>query len=461
MLLSVAIIVKNEEQLIERCCRCVSQFADEIVIVDTGSTDRTKELAAAFPKVKLFDSDFFTKETHYGDFSFSVAKNEAIARCTGDWAIWWDADDFIDEAGGASIRKIAAENVGASLYTFTISYGGLRFEHCRLFKNGYGIKFDENYSCHEFLGTGGHPLYHRRDIVIQHLPGKKEVASNPRNTAILEKDYFERGRQDPRNTFYLANSYRECGRLDDAVKFYDKYLEIAWWVEEMFFARLYKANTLIQQGKLVDGRNAALDCIKQDYRFAEPYMLLGEICFSQQDYARAIRWFQLALSTPYPTDARLFVNEAAYESHPTQRIDDCRKAMAGGVALPAQEELPKTAPPQGPETRKYLLPTERQEAIEALSALASCASENVHIEVCPADEWQKELVDAAKDVSVAGDTDNAMALELPDNLGSRHVIDWYCRSAGFLPKKWSVVDLDENKAPKGAVEIIRRITNAS
>jgi len=227
MTISVAIIMKNEESVIQRCLDCVSLFADEIVVYDTGSTDRSKEIVGKHPKARLFDSEFFDKDTHISDFEFGVAKNEPIRKCTGGWVIWWDADDFIDEENAKKIREIAENERRVSLYSFTVTYGGMTFEHCRMFSNGHKIFFDEDHACHEYLNTLGNPHFQRRDVIIQHLPGKKGIPSAERNVAILEKDYFQRGRNDQRTLFYLASAYRETGRFEDGVEFYDKYLEIS------------------------------------------------------------------------------------------------------------------------------------------------------------------------------------------------------------------------------------------
>ena len=151
MLISAAIIVKNEEEVIERCLACVSLFADEIVVVDTGSTDKTKEIVAKNPKVKLFDSDHFGSWTHFSEFSFSIAKNEAVRKCTGKWICWWDADDFVDEENAAKIRKLAEDHDEVCLFSFNVKYGPLSFEHCRMFRSGHDIKFDEAHSVHEYL----------------------------------------------------------------------------------------------------------------------------------------------------------------------------------------------------------------------------------------------------------------------------------------------------------------------
>ena len=187
MTISIAIIMKDEARIIGRCLTCVSMLADEIILVDTGSTDKSKELAAKFPKVKLFDSELFNKDTHYSDFEFGKAKNEAIRRCTGDWVIWWDADDVISRSSILKIQEIAKNEKRACLYAFQVLSGTMRFEHVRMFTNGKGILFDENHACHEFLNTNNHPLILRPDIEIQHLPEQRAVSSQERNLAIIEE----------------------------------------------------------------------------------------------------------------------------------------------------------------------------------------------------------------------------------------------------------------------------------
>jgi len=83
-LLSVAIITKNEERNLARTLASVS-FADEIVVVDSNSTDRTVEIA------KIYNARIFSREWP----GFAAQKNFAIQQCTGDWILSLDADEEV------------------------------------------------------------------------------------------------------------------------------------------------------------------------------------------------------------------------------------------------------------------------------------------------------------------------------------------------------------------------------
>ena len=86
--ISVCMIVKDEERVLERCLKCAAPFADEIVIVDTGSSDRTKEIALRYTD-KVYDFKWID--------DFSAARNHAYSLCTGDYVYMADADEVIDE----------------------------------------------------------------------------------------------------------------------------------------------------------------------------------------------------------------------------------------------------------------------------------------------------------------------------------------------------------------------------
>lgn len=86
MEISVCMIVKNEEDVLARCLNCVKQFADEIIIVDTGSKDQTKTIARTFT-TNVFDFAWCD--------DFSKARNFAFDKATKDFKMWIDADDVI------------------------------------------------------------------------------------------------------------------------------------------------------------------------------------------------------------------------------------------------------------------------------------------------------------------------------------------------------------------------------
>jgi tetratricopeptide (TPR) repeat protein len=95
--LSVCLIVKNEEAHLARCLASVRALADEIVVVDTGSTDRTVDVARSFG-ARLFDLVW--------PDDFSAARNFAIAQAAGDWILSIDADESIALRDHARIRTM-------------------------------------------------------------------------------------------------------------------------------------------------------------------------------------------------------------------------------------------------------------------------------------------------------------------------------------------------------------------
>ena len=82
-------IVRDEEINLPRCLESVRGIFDEIVVADTGSTDRTADIARSFG-AKVFDFVWVA--------SFAAALNEALAHATGDFAFWLDADDVVEPA---------------------------------------------------------------------------------------------------------------------------------------------------------------------------------------------------------------------------------------------------------------------------------------------------------------------------------------------------------------------------
>jgi glycosyltransferase involved in cell wall biosynthesis len=84
---SLTMIVKNEEANLPHCLASVEGIFDEIVVVDTGSTDQTKEVASEFG-AKVFDFEWID--------NFAAARNEALSHATGDYIFWLDADDVVE-----------------------------------------------------------------------------------------------------------------------------------------------------------------------------------------------------------------------------------------------------------------------------------------------------------------------------------------------------------------------------
>lgn len=104
-------IVKNEERVLRRSLSAAKKFADELIIVDTGSTDKTKEIAKEYTGLVY---DFPWQD------SFSEARNFSFAKACGEYLMWLDADDLISGENISRIRKLKEENFGGADVIYTI-----------------------------------------------------------------------------------------------------------------------------------------------------------------------------------------------------------------------------------------------------------------------------------------------------------------------------------------------------
>src|SRR3954471_21348325 len=91
-LLSACLIVRDEERDLPRCLAALASVADEIVVHDTGSTDRTREIAKA-AGATVIDGTWTD--------DFAAARNTALAACTGEWILHVDADEVLEAEAGA------------------------------------------------------------------------------------------------------------------------------------------------------------------------------------------------------------------------------------------------------------------------------------------------------------------------------------------------------------------------
>ena len=105
MLLSVVIITRNEEANIARTLASVVDLADEVILIDSGSTDHTLDVARTFgPKVKIFEEEWK---------GFARQKNSAIAKATGDWILSLDADEEVSPLLAREIAEALGEKKSA------------------------------------------------------------------------------------------------------------------------------------------------------------------------------------------------------------------------------------------------------------------------------------------------------------------------------------------------------------
>ncbi|MDD4052558.1 MAG: tetratricopeptide repeat protein [candidate division Zixibacteria bacterium] len=135
---SVCMIVKNEEALLPRCLQSVRELADEIIVVDTGSTDRTMEIARDFGGI-VFEYPW------QGDFS--SARNESIRHATKDWILIIDADEELPAEETAALRFFINQPdiqvISLSVYNKSLETGRISsfLPSMRLFRRSLDLRY--------------------------------------------------------------------------------------------------------------------------------------------------------------------------------------------------------------------------------------------------------------------------------------------------------------------------------
>ncbi|KFF08562.1 glycosyltransferase family 2 protein [Chryseobacterium luteum] len=145
MKLSVCYIVLNGESIIDKSISSIYEIADEIIVVDSFSTDKTKEICSGFPKVK-----FIQKKFH----GFGCQKNYTLTEASGEWILFLDSDEVPDKTAVNAIKEILeSPNPSHNVYEIhfnnillkkTIKYGGWgNVWRERFFKKGHGKYTDD------------------------------------------------------------------------------------------------------------------------------------------------------------------------------------------------------------------------------------------------------------------------------------------------------------------------------
>lgn len=303
---SLCMIVRNEEEVLARCLRSVKGFPDEIIIVDTGSTDKTIEIAKSFG-AKVYHFEWID--------DFAAARNFSFSKATQDYSFWVDADDELLPENLTKLINLKPQlnrDVYAMWYDYGLDDDGrmVRQVRERIIKNRKGFKWI--YPVHEIVEM---PSDRQMvDITITHKrTANGAAADSDRNIRILEKAIVsEEYKNDPRIVFYLAKEYFYVAQYNQAADLFERFLKMKdGWCEDRAMARVHlvevylklsqvendKATKLFLQEKTREAAGLAMVC---DYRLAEPYYFLGMLNWDLQRYPEAAHWFDVCRKLERP-----------------------------------------------------------------------------------------------------------------------------------------------------------------
>lgn len=264
-------IAKNEEELLAAALESVRGF-DEIVVVDTGSTDRTKEIAATFTD-KIYDFPWVD--------DFSAARNFAISKATGDWIYSIDADQRLltpAEQVRAEAARAEAEGHKSALVK-TVSGGHTHWREV-LFKNDPEVFWKGSY--HECLSV---PATFKADVERYRGSSKSKAADTMRGIRILSAQP-----DSPRRSFYLGREHYERRMYDEAIAHMEAYLKAGTWPPEIAEAWLVVARCHWYSHRGDRARGACLRAIQVNPDFREALLLMAEMHYEPNKS----KWAKLA-----------------------------------------------------------------------------------------------------------------------------------------------------------------------
>lgn len=286
-------IVKDEEKVIGRCLDSVKGIFDEIIIVDTGSTDKTKEIVSKYTS-KIYDFKWID--------DFSAARNVSFSKATKEYIFWIDADDIIkqdDRLKLLNLKKTLNKDVDVVLmkYNLTTALNGntiCTFPRERLLKRERNFIWHD--CVHEYIKLEGNII--NVDISVTHVSKHKK---STRNLDILKK-MMDNGKElTNRNKFYYARELFINKKYEESMPYYIEFLNtsdglisnyIDSCIDLAFCYKVKKEN--------INRLKTLLKSFEYDSPHAETCCSIGYYYKDLKEYKKAISWFYIATNLKKP-----------------------------------------------------------------------------------------------------------------------------------------------------------------
>ncbi|HCW03128.1 MAG TPA: glycosyl transferase [Clostridium sp.] len=314
--ISLCMIVRDEEGTLARCLDSVKDIVDEIIIVDTGSVDKTKDLAKKYTS-KVYDFQWID--------DFSAARNYSFSKATKDFILWLDADDVILEEDRKKLKQLKEKldtSIGMVMMQYNLGSDPQGKPLCSYYRErivNRSLNFKWHDAVHEYLGPAGKII--KVEIAVTH---KKEKQRSSRNLDIFEK-LIQSGKElSHRNYFYYARELNGQKRYLEAVKYYEKFLAEDGGLFSNYIDACIDLSKIYR--KLV-GKKKAVQTLLRAFEFgiprAEICCELGRLYSEDKDYERAIAWFQIAAKLETPKNTLGSVIHDCYNYFPYAEMSIC------------------------------------------------------------------------------------------------------------------------------------------
>lgn len=343
--ISLCMIVKNEEDTLLRCLDSVREAVDEIIVVDTGSTDGTKKIAQ---QAGALVYDFAWCD------DFAAARNEAFSKAKMDYCMWLDADDIFTEPDKQELIALKATlnpRTDVVMMKYNVAFdaqGTPSFSYYRerLLKNRAGFFWEGE--VHEVVTPRGEIVY--SDIAVTHK--KEKEGESGRNLRIYEGMIKKGKALGARQQFYYARELYDNGRREEAKTAFLAFLAMPGaWVENKIEACRYLSFCHRAQE---DTQGATL-ALLQSFLYAAPRAEiccdLGQILLDEGRNREAAFWYETALTRPRDDKTGGFVLPDCYDYLPALQLCVCYDRLGERERARVYNERAASVKPQCPAVR--------------------------------------------------------------------------------------------------------------
>lgn len=294
--ISLSMIVKNESQHLYNCLNSVKNVVDEIVIVDTGSTDNTIEIAKSF-NAKIFRYEW--------NDDFSAARNFALKNTTGNFLLYMDADEVLTEKSKQELVKLSQtiKKVGylctvKSIDHFTNNHNSIRY--VRFFKNSDSIKFigKVHEQITDSLLENNYEIIHSNIEILHYgynISKEDKKLKAQRNLQLLLRDYNQ-GNKNAYQYFQIAQSFFILENYPEAEKYFNYAVSANNLSKDLkaecFF---YLANINHKNFDIKNAELFILEAIRLNYNKPFYHYLYGKILQRKQDFHNSLKEYKQAI----------------------------------------------------------------------------------------------------------------------------------------------------------------------
>jgi glycosyltransferase involved in cell wall biosynthesis len=292
MKISACVITKNEEKNITKWLQVMSEVADEIIVVDTGSSDHTVNIAKTF-KAKIYNFKWI------GDFS--AAKNFAIEKCTGDWILFLDADEYFTPNSCKIIRNvISKQNKNKKIGSIMCPLVNIDTDdHDRVMDTVLHMRIFRNLPYLRYVGKIHERLIDTKkktqavvinELEIYHTGYSRSIRRKKaeRNIKVILEQVAKEG-ESRDNIIFLMDAYNSLSQYDKAIEYAQKAIDLNVRIIGME-SHPYSVliNAMVAAGKAIketiQTAKKAMEKFPSESQF---YMLYGYLSYKDKDYISA------------------------------------------------------------------------------------------------------------------------------------------------------------------------------